>query len=109
MARERGIEMAEVTYLSEVECEVVVPNGMLDTQVIRVPDAQGQNHVLRVARGGLVEKDDKKYLPVGLVHVDRQRRLALIELPEEADSGTSRLWIAFTHFRRQEPACASVS
>jgi hypothetical protein len=94
--------MSEVTYLSEVECVVVVPDGILDTQVVKVPDEEGRNHTLRVGKGSLVEQGGKKYLPVGLVQVDRKGRRALVELPEEADSGTSRLWVPFAHFRRQE-------
>lgn len=94
--------MAEVTYLSEVECEVVVPDGILDTQVIRVFDVDNRSHMLRVAREGLVASDAKRYLPVGLVYVDQKSKRALIELPQEADSGTSRLWVPFGRFRRQE-------
>jgi hypothetical protein len=94
--------MAEVTYLSEVECEVMVSDGILDTQVVKVPDVEGHDHVLRVAKGELVEKDEKKYLPVGLVRVDYKLRRALVELPQEADSGTTRVWVPFTRFRRQE-------
>jgi hypothetical protein len=33
------------------------------------------------------------YLPVGVVHRDRERGVALIELPQEADSGAHRLWV----------------
>jgi hypothetical protein len=94
--------MAEVTYLPEVECVVVVPDGILDSQVVQVPDTEGRNHALRVGKGSLVETSGKTYLPVGLVFIDRQGHRALVELPQEADSGTSRVWVPFAHFRRQE-------
>jgi hypothetical protein len=94
--------MAEVTYVSEVECEVVVQNGMLDTQVVKVFDTDDRSHMLRVAKGGLVEESEKNYLPVGLVLVDRQQARALVELPQEADSGTRRVWVPFKRFRRRE-------
>ena len=94
--------MAEVTYISEVECDVVVADGILDSQVIRVLDAEGGVHMLRVAKGGLNAQGTKQYLPVGLVRVDQKAKRALIELPQEADSGTSRLWVPFGKFRRQE-------
>jgi len=32
----RGIQMAEVTYVPEVECVVIVPNGIMDSQVVKV-------------------------------------------------------------------------
>jgi hypothetical protein len=49
-----------------------------------------------------VEKGDKKYLPVGLVYIDYKGKRGLVELPEEADSGTSRVWVPFARFRRKE-------
>ncbi len=94
--------MAEVTYVSEVECDVVVPDGILDSQVIRIVDAEGRAHVLRVAKGGLSTFGSNTYLPIGLIRVDQKTRRALIELPQEADSGTSRFWAPFGRFRRQE-------
>lgn len=94
--------MNEVTYLSEVECEVLVPNAMLDTQVIAVTDNEGTRHVLRVAKGGLDEHAEKRYLPVGLVNVDRTSRCALVELPHEADSGRRRIWVPFASFLRKD-------
>lgn len=94
--------MTEVTYVSEVECDVVVPDGILGSQVIQVLDDQGQTHMLRIAKSGLNDNGGKKYLPVGLVRVDQKGKRALIELPHEADSGTSRVWVPFVKFRRQE-------
>jgi hypothetical protein len=94
---------AEVSYLSQVECEIAVPNGILDTQVVEVRDEDGRNHALCVGKGEMLEKGDKKYLPIGLVSIDRKGKRALVELPEEAGSGTSRIWVPFTRFRRQEP------
>jgi hypothetical protein len=94
--------MPEVTYLAEVECDVVVPNGILDTQVIRVADTENHSHALRVAKGWVVEEGGKKYLPIGLIYVDYRGKRALIELPQEADSGTRRVWVPFARFRRQD-------
>jgi len=94
--------MPEVTYISQVECQVVISHGMVDSQVIKVPDEENRGHTLRVAQGSLVEHAGRSYLPVGLVHVDYKGRRALVELPEEADSGTSRVWVPFARLRRQE-------
>jgi hypothetical protein len=102
MAKVGGMTMAEVTYLSEVECLVLVPNGILDTQVVSVLDEKDRKHTIRIGKGGLVEHGGKTYLPVDLVHVDREHRKAMVELPQEADSGTKRLWAPFARFRRQE-------
>jgi hypothetical protein len=94
--------MTEVTYVSEVECVVVVPDGIIESQVVKVMDSENRANTLRVAKGSLVEKGGKTYLPVGLVRVDRERKCALVELPQEADSGTRRVWLPFARFRRQE-------
>jgi hypothetical protein len=102
MALVRGEKMPEVTYISEVECLVLVPNGIMDTQVVGVPDENDRKHTIRVGRGSLVEHGGKTYLPVGLVRVDRENRKAMVELPQEADSGTTRIWVPFVRFRRQE-------
>jgi hypothetical protein len=42
--------------------------------------------------------DEKPYLPVGIIQVDRKARRALIELPTEADSGVNRMWVGFDSF-----------
>jgi hypothetical protein len=93
--------MTEVTYLSAVECQVLVQDGLLNTQVVGVKDGEGTVHVLRVGKGSLQDQGEKLYLPVGLIKVDRSAKQALVELPQEADSGTSRIWLPFTSFRRQ--------
>jgi hypothetical protein len=89
----------EVTYLAEVLCEISVPNGILDTQVVGVPDVDGNRQFLRVGKGMVTEEGGKTYLPVGIVELDRKSRKALVELPLEADSGFRRLWVPFDNFR----------
>ncbi len=91
----------EITYLPEVECIVTVENGILGTHVVAVPDEDGNREFLRVGKGGVVRDNGKTYLPVGIVHLDYRKRRTLVELPVEADSGHHRLWVPFTHFRRQ--------
>lgn len=91
----------EITYLPEVECIVDVENGMHGTQVIGVPDDQDNKEYLRVGKGAVVKVGDKTYLPVGIVHLDYKGKRALVELPQEADSGTKRLWVPFARFRPQ--------
>ncbi|MCZ2341478.1 MAG: hypothetical protein LC104_06730 [Bacteroidales bacterium] len=90
--------MTEVTYISEVECEVLVAKGMFDSKVVQVVDTDEKRHVLRVP--DLNEDGGKNYLPVGLVAVDKINKRALIEFPSEADSGTKRAWIALSKFHQ---------
>ncbi len=89
----------EVTYLSEVLCEISVRDGILDTQVVGVPDVTGNKQFLRVSRGFVTEEGGRTYLPVGIVDLDRKGRKALVELPGEADSGMRRIWVPFDNFR----------
>jgi hypothetical protein len=94
--------VTEITYLPEVECDVAVENGILDTHVVGVPDETNNRQYLRVAKGYVVREGGKTYLPVGIVHLDYRGKRALIELPQEADSGTRRLWVPFSRFRKQD-------
>jgi hypothetical protein len=94
--------MAEITYLPEVECVVTVENGLVDTQVVKVPDEENKYQFLRVGKGIVVRDDGKSYLPVGVVQLDHRGKRALVELPQEADSGVRRLWVPFARFRPQK-------
>jgi hypothetical protein len=96
--------MVEITYLPEVECEVTTESGILDTQVIAVPDESGNRQYLRVGKGVVTRSGGKTYLPIGIVELDRRNRRALVELPLEADSGARRLWVPFDNFRVKEAA-----
>jgi hypothetical protein len=99
--------MSEITYLPEVECIVTVPDGILNTQVVAVPDETGNRHFLRVGKGSVTQEDGKTYLPVWVVQLDNRARRAQVELPQEADSGTRRLWIPYGRFRPQVDYTAS--
>lgn len=92
----------EITYLPQVFCDIVNDHATLETKIVGVPDEEGNKQFLRVGPGALDEVDGRAYLWVGIVELDRKRRRALVELPHEADSGVSRLWIPFDNFRRQD-------
>ena len=96
--------MSEITYLPQVFCDVVNPRATLDTIIVGVPDEGGNRQFLRVSSGAVDRVGDRAYLQVGIVELDRKRRRALVELPHEADSGVSRLWVPFDNFRKQELA-----
>jgi hypothetical protein len=97
-----GKPMTTVTYLPKVECEVTVPEGILETQVVAVPDSENRRHFIRIAKGALNEIGGKQYLSIGIVRVDEKHDRALIELPQEADSGYRRIWVSFERFLAQE-------
>jgi hypothetical protein len=96
--------MAEITYLPEVECEVVKEAGLFGTSVVSVADEDGNKQFLRVARGDVARQGGKAYLGVGVVRLDYAGGRALVELPAEADSGSRRVWVPFTRFRSKQEA-----
>lgn len=91
--------MSEITYLPQVECEINVLNGLLDTQVVGVPDEKDNRQYFRIGKGAVVEFEGKTYVPVGIVQLDYKSQRGLVELPQEADSGVRRIWVPFVRFR----------
>lgn len=75
-----------------VACEV--SNGLRASEAtVSVREVAGDRQFLRVERDFLSSVDGRQYLSVGLIRYDPTGAFALIELPQEADSGTSRLWV----------------
>jgi hypothetical protein len=63
-------------------------------RTVEVRDIYGRREFLRVPFGYLVRRGDAYYVPVGLVQRDPVHdEFALIELPQEGECGTSRLWV----------------
>ncbi len=48
---------------------------------------------LHLDRGLVIQRQGRHYVPIGLVHRDKEQGLALIEFPVEADSGAHRIWV----------------
>jgi hypothetical protein len=97
----RGGTMSEIAYYPEIECQAT-PSELQNTQVVTVKDVSGASQYLRVATGFLTEAGHKTYLPVRVISFERNPLRVLVELPYEADSGTSRVWVAASQFRRAE-------
>jgi hypothetical protein len=52
-----------------------------------------------VEEGFITAEGGRPYMPIGLVGLDNNKGLALIELPHESDSGISRLWVRQSDLR----------
>ena len=79
--------------MAEVLCERI-SRGMRDSErTVAIRDAYGQREFLCVEVDFLTATGDKYYLPVGVVHEDKQQGLVLIELPQEGARGNWRLWV----------------
>lgn len=75
-----------------VRCEVHPGGGAVSTSVT-VRDTSAVPTSLEVQRDFVTQRQGKHYLPVGLVYRDKDRGVALIEFPVEADSGAHRIWV----------------
>jgi hypothetical protein len=62
-------------------------------RTVEVRDIQGRREFLRVPLGYLEVVGKDYYVPVGLVQEDPVQQFALIELPQEGECGTWRLWV----------------
>jgi hypothetical protein len=62
-------------------------------RTVEVKDISGRREFLRVPLGYLEVVGDNYYVPVGLVQEDPVQQLALIELPQEGECGSWRLWV----------------
>ncbi len=64
-----------------------------DERTVEIKDIWGRREFLRVPLGYLEVVDESYYVPVGLVQEDPVQPLALIELPQEGECGSWRLWV----------------
>ena len=79
--------------MNKIRCESVA-DGLRDSEALAIfRDYQGRKHYLRVERDFLSAGNGDTFLPVGVVHVDARKKLVLIELPHEAETGANRLWV----------------
>lgn len=76
-----------------VACEV--SDGLRDSEAtVAVREVGGDQQFLRIERDFLTSEDGRDFLTVGVIQRDGTGRYLLVELPQEADSGTSRLWVS---------------
>ena len=81
--------------MARLLCDQVSAGLRPSERTIAVKDIHGRTQFLRVELAFLTHEDGKYWLPVGKVYEDKQREIALVELPQEAESGTNRLWVRF--------------
>lgn len=65
-----------------------------DFASVKVTDMETGSMFVSVAKSLVREFNGKPYLAVGVVYKDIINERALIELPNEADSGANRLWVS---------------
>ena len=78
-----------------VLCEVYPRSGMVADSVA-VRDTDHVQTFLEIQRDFVAHRHGKTYLPIGVVYRDKEKGVALIEFPVEADSGAHRIWVPLT-------------
>jgi hypothetical protein len=69
------------------------PGADTVTDSVAVRDTNNVRTFLSIDRGFVTRRQGQTYLPIGVVYRDRDRGVALIEFPVEADSGAHRIWV----------------
>jgi hypothetical protein len=79
-----------------------VGKGLRNSErTVAVRDVHGRREFLRVEADFLTSEGGRPWLPVGKIYEDKDRQIALIELPQEAASGTNRLWVRLSAVRAE--------
>jgi len=81
--------------MASVLCEVHPGVGKVDVSV-SVRDTDNVPTFLQIERDFVTHRKGKTFLPIGVVYRDKDKGVALIEFPVEADSGAHRIWVPLT-------------
>jgi hypothetical protein len=91
--------------MTHVLCEVRPGPGTVACSV----GVRGTDNVrtfLTVQQDFVTRRQGKNYLPIGVVHRDKEKGVALIEFPVEADSGAHRIWVSLSSLLETNGASA---
>ncbi len=85
--------------MAQVLCEV--SDGLRQSEAtVKLTTYDGRPEYLPVDRGFVSEDGGKHFLSVGLVHVNHEKKAALVSLPVEADSGAHRVWVTLDQIKQ---------
>jgi hypothetical protein len=76
-----------------VLCEQVAPGMRATERCVSVRDVRGRLEWLLVEQDFLAVRQKETYLPIGVIQVDRDHDLVLVEFPHEAATGGNRVWV----------------
>jgi hypothetical protein len=91
--------------MAQVLCEV--SDGLRQSEAtVKLTTYEGRPEFLPVDRGLVAGEGERHYLSVGLVHINQEKKAALVSLPVEADSGAHRLWVKLDHLKQEHEVVA---
>jgi hypothetical protein len=77
-----------------------VEKGARDAEAtVILKDYQGRPEFLPLDRGLITQEEGKNWIGVYVLHIDPKTKTAFVNLPEEADSGTHRIWVKLKQLR----------
>jgi hypothetical protein len=79
--------------MAAILCEEVGSGMRPSERCVSVRDIQGHREWLLVEHDFLTVYRNKTYLPVGIIQVNHERGLFLVEFPHEAAMGGNRIWV----------------
>jgi hypothetical protein len=79
--------------MAAILCEQVGLGMQASERCVSVRVIHGHREWLLVEQNFLAVRQDKTYLPVGIIQVDREREVVLVEFPHEAATGGNRVWV----------------
>jgi hypothetical protein len=71
---------------------------------VAVRDYAGRTEYLPVDRKMLARANGGHLLPVRVIYQDDAKRAAFVQLPDETDSGSSRIWVRLADVKALEMA-----
>jgi hypothetical protein len=89
--------------MAHVVCEVT--DGLRPAEAtVAVRDYNGRMEYLPIDRAMLARANGKHLLPVHIIYQDDSKNAAFVQLPDEADSGKTRLWVRLADLLSPETA-----
>ena len=79
--------------MAGVLCERVGAGMRPSERAVTVQDVRGHSELILVEHDFLTVQGDRTYLPVGVVFIDRDRAVVLVEFPHEPLTGGNRVWV----------------
>lgn len=96
---------SEEAIMAQILCEV--SEGLRKSEAtVKLSTFDGRREFLPVDRGVLSSEGDRHFLSVSILHINQEKKAALIALPVEADSGAHRIWVHLDQIKQNQGAPA---
>jgi len=87
--------------MAQVICEV--SEGLRKAEAtVKLITFDGRPEFLPIDRGLLSTDGNQHFLSVPVIHINQEKKAALIALPVEADSGAHRIWVHLDRIKQDQ-------